>query len=131
MRRREFVIGVAAAAAWPISALAQEPGRIYRVAVLLPLKQPSPSMDAFLDEMRQAGFVQGHNLDLDAPDGVNLSDEQIARLTEKLVNARPDAIVAGTAAGTRAAQRATRTIPIVASCAANAMISPRWPMVRV
>src|SRR4051794_10872053 len=49
-----------------------------------------------------------------APDGFNLSDEQIVQLTEKLVRAKPDAFVSGTAVGTRAAQQATQTIPIVA-----------------
>ena len=115
MRRRDFISLLGGAAAFaPMAASAQQPGRIYRVAVLLPVRRPSPSMDAFIDEMRQAGFVQGRNLELNAPDGFNLSDEQIAELTERLVKTRPDAIVAGTAAGVRAAQQATQTIPIVA-----------------
>ena len=116
MRRRDFISLLGGAAAFaPMAASAQQPGRIYRVAVLLPVRRPSPSMDAFIDEMRQAGFVQGRNLELNAPDGFNLSDEQIAELTERLVKTRPDAIVAGTAAGVRAAQQATQTIPIVAT----------------
>ena len=63
MRRRDFIKVVAgSAAAWPLGAGAQEPGRIYRVAVVVPVGRDEPAIIAFLDELRSQGFVEGQNL---------------------------------------------------------------------
>src|ERR1700730_4676026 len=114
MKRREFITLLGGAVAtWPLAARAQQPGRTYRIAMLIPVARQSPPMDAFIDEMRQAEFVEGRNLEI-IPGGFNVPNEQISEVTEKLVNAAPDAIVSGGIVGTKAAQRATQTIPIVA-----------------
>jgi putative tryptophan/tyrosine transport system substrate-binding protein len=114
MRRREFITLLGGAVAtWPLAARAQQPGRTYRIAMLIPVARQSPPMDAFIDEMRQAEFVEGRNLEI-IPGGFNVPNEQIAEVTEKMVKAAPDAIVSGGIVGTKAAQRATQTIPIVA-----------------
>ena len=63
MRRREFISLIGgAAAAWPLTVRAQEPGRVYRVALVMPVGRDEPASLAFLDELRIQGFVEGKNL---------------------------------------------------------------------
>src|SRR5262249_40247439 len=62
MRRREFVALMGASVAWPFAALAQQPGRTYRLGCLMPLTRDAPVNVAFLDEFRRRGFVDGQNL---------------------------------------------------------------------
>lgn len=112
MKRRDFITLTGAAALAPFAAWAQQAGRIYRVGMLLPIGRQSPAMDAFIDEMRQAGFIEGRNLEIigefDTP------NDRLVEATERIVKAGPDAIVSAGVSGTKAAQRATQTIPIVA-----------------
>src|SRR5690348_229257 len=62
MQRREFVRLLGASAALPFAAVAQEPGRTYRLGCLLPLTRDAPVNVAFLDVFRRRGFVEGQNL---------------------------------------------------------------------
>src|SRR6516162_11103590 len=65
MRRREFIALAGASVAWPFAAVAQEPGRMYRVGLLWAATPESPVVVAFLDEMARHGFVVGKNLTVD------------------------------------------------------------------
>jgi putative tryptophan/tyrosine transport system substrate-binding protein len=65
MRRREFITLLSGTAAWPLSALAQELGRKYRIAFLSPNPRNVPSSVALFDELQQFGFVEGQNLKID------------------------------------------------------------------
>ena len=62
MRRREFIALMGASATWPFAAMAQQPGRTYRLGVLLPLTRDAPVNMAFLEEFRRLGFIEGQNL---------------------------------------------------------------------
>jgi putative ABC transport system substrate-binding protein len=60
VKRRQFITLLGgAAAAWPLAARAQEPGRIYRLGFFLPVARDAPAMIAFFDELRIHGFVEG------------------------------------------------------------------------
>ena len=99
---------------WPFAALAQEPGRTYRLGCLLPLTRDAPINVAFFDELRRRGFIEGQNLTVEYR-AYGQHVDLIPDYAAELVNARVDAIVtAGDVAPIRAAQQATKTIPILA-----------------
>ena len=79
MRRRDFITGIARSTiAWPVAALAQAPGRTYRLGFLVPTPRKSPALAAFLDEMRLNGFVEGENLTI-IPGGIEVTgDDRLA-----------------------------------------------------
>jgi putative tryptophan/tyrosine transport system substrate-binding protein len=92
MRRREFIVALGSAAAWPLAARAQEPGRIYRLGIVVPAARDDPAIVAFLDELRVHGFIEGQNLEI-VPGGFQARNEQIAELVPAMVKAAPDAIL--------------------------------------
>ena len=112
MRRREFIALMCASVAWPFAALAQQAGRTYRLGVLLPATRDVPVNAAFLDEFRRRGFVEGQNFTVEWR-AYGLNPDLISQYAAELVKARVDVIVAGGVCGIRAAQQATKTIPIV------------------
>src|SRR5215472_14502975 len=112
MKRREFITLLGGAvAAWPLAARAQDNGRTYRLGFLLPSSRHGV-VDAFFDELRLNGFVEGKNLVV-MPGGFEATDDNLAERAAALVNAAPDAIVAGPAPPLRALQAITRTIPLI------------------
>lgn len=113
MTRREFItlLGGTLAAA-PLAALAQEAGRIYRLGILSSRPQNAAQFVSFFSELKKFGFVEGQNLIID-PRGFRSREEQYAERAIGLVKARVDVILASGNNATRAAQRATATIPIL------------------
>ncbi len=63
MRRREFlgVLG-SAAAAWPVIARAQQPGKVLRIGYLGPATGRSPVDDAFEEGLQQHGWTKDQNI---------------------------------------------------------------------
>ena len=113
MKRREFITLIGCAAvAWPIAAQSQEAGRIYRVGGVTASPRNAPIIVAMFDELRRAGFVEGQNLTIDwRTYGTNA--DLIPELTANLVKARVDVIYTAGDLAIRAAQGATKTIPIL------------------
>ncbi len=113
MRRREFIAVLCSAVAiWPLVARAQQPGRIYRLGVLHNQGPQAPQFPPFYDELQKLGFMEGQNLIVDSR-GYALRTDQFAAVAAELAKTPLDAIVCGGAAATRAAQQATRTIPLL------------------
>jgi putative ABC transport system substrate-binding protein len=113
MRRREFIALVGASVTWPFAALAQQPGRMYRLGFLAPFARDIPFNLALFDELRHLGFIEGQNVMFDYRVFVP-HIELISRYAAELVSARPDIIYAGGGVAIRALQQATKAIPIVA-----------------
>ena len=114
MRRRDFIKIIAGSAtAWPLATRAQERGHIYRLGFLVPAPRHSPAVAAFLDELRQNGFVEGDNLII-IPGGFEATDEHLAeQAAARHPNPAPDAIVAGPELPLQALQALTHTVPLV------------------
>src|SRR5262249_26705742 len=114
MERRDFITLIGGAAvAWPFVAQGQEPGRIYRVGVMLSSLRDAPHYVALFDELRRLGFIGGRNLIIDAG-GFGLPPERREVHAADLGSGPVDVILAGGDAAVRAAQQATTSIPILA-----------------
>jgi putative tryptophan/tyrosine transport system substrate-binding protein len=114
MRRREFITLMGASVAWPFAAKAQQPGRTYRYGIVAPFPcESAPINIALSDEMRRWGFINGQNLTINCHEfGAN--NELSSEYAGDLVRAKVDVIVAWGDVAIRAAQHATKTIPILA-----------------
>ncbi len=118
MLRRNLIRGIGyTTIVWPWIAVAQSTTKVWRIGHLYPGKQePADSVywDAFRNELKLLGYVEGQNIVID----YNYADGQIDKLpalAKELVARRPDVIVAVATPAIAAAQRATSTIPIVMS----------------
>ena len=70
------------------------------------------SILAFVAELQKLGFIEGQNLTVDRH-GYGLPVERFAEVAQDHVKAHVDAILCGGEAAARAAQGATRTVPLV------------------
>ncbi len=105
---------ILAVLATPSAARAQPSGKAVRIGYLSPLtaKGDAAHRQAFLESLRALGYVEGRNVVLETryADG---RFERLPDLAAELARVQVDVIVAAPTPGVRAAQQATRTIPIV------------------
>ena len=73
---------------------------------------PDPAVEDFRQGLRDLGYVEGQNLRIEYRYAEG-NEERLHDLAAELVRLQVEVIVAGGSAPTRAAQHATRTIPIV------------------
>ena len=120
MRRRQFIALVGgAAAAYPLGTRAQEPNRIYRLGELHLSLRSDPWNIALFDAVKPDGFIEGQNLVVD-DHGFGLHIDQLANHATAVVKAQVDLITCAGEPAVRAAQQATKSIPIFA--VANDMV---------
>jgi len=113
VKRREVIAGLGSAAAWPLTARTQQPGRIKRLGVLRGGSELDPANKALLDGLAQFGWTEGQNLRIDYRLVGTNDPDAIRSHAEALVSAAPDVIYATPATAVQVLQRVTRTIPIV------------------
>jgi len=114
IRRRRLLAGlggVAACAAFPLVARAQDP---VRIGVLNSISYGPivDRLDAMLDRLEEAGFVDGQNLEVEYLSAEGQAD-RLPLLAAQLVHLNAMVIICLTGVSTRAAMAATSTIPIV------------------
>jgi putative tryptophan/tyrosine transport system substrate-binding protein len=114
MKRREFITLLGgAAAAWPVGARAQQAAKVPRIGYLAlgPASARIGWVKALRSGLRDLGYVEGRNIVIEFrwADGV----DQLPQLAAELVQMEVDVIFAPTSTYVEAAQRATKTIPIV------------------
>jgi hypothetical protein len=112
VRRRAFITLLGGAAAWPLAARAQQTGKIYRIGFLAndPTIPAQPAGQAFLDGLRENGFIEGNNIIIERRFAEGRLD-RYADLVAELVQLRVDAIVTSANEATLAAKRASTKIP--------------------
>jgi hypothetical protein len=64
IRRREFMSLLGGAAAWPLAARAQQPGRVWRIGVLETTSKAlnAANFEAFRQSLRELGYIEEQNL---------------------------------------------------------------------
>jgi putative ABC transport system substrate-binding protein len=116
MKRRDFIAGLGAAAAWPLTSRAQQPERVRRVGVLMPFAagdvEGHARVAAFLQEMQQLGWTDGRNIRVEIRWATG-NDDDIRKYAAELIALAPDVILANGSAGVGPLLEATRTVPIV------------------
>jgi len=93
---------------------AQQPGKVYRIGYLQAAsrEQQLHLVKAFNEGMQELGYVEGRNITFE----YRFAEGKSGRLTDlaaELIRLKVDLIVSGGTLATRAAQKATSTIPIV------------------
>jgi len=99
----------------PLASHAQRPAKVPRIGILMSRTPATMQhlLEAFRDGLREKGWVEGQNLHIE----VRWAEgklERFADLAAELVRLKVDLLFTPNTPGTRAAQDATRTIPIVA-----------------
>jgi putative tryptophan/tyrosine transport system substrate-binding protein len=114
--RRRLLGIVAAVLAAPVATPAQQTTRRPRVAVLMlsALSDRPQQWEALRHALRDDGYVDGQNISIEFRSAEG-QPERLAELAVEIVKANVDIIVSAGTQATKAAQKATRTIPIVMS----------------
>jgi putative ABC transport system substrate-binding protein len=115
LKRREFIIG-GAAAAWPLAASAQP--KLARIGFLRQAGPLEKQFEAFREGLRTAGYVEGQNITIEQRYAAGAYD-RLSALAAELVRANVDVIVVDGTAAAKACKSATAIIPIVFALAVD------------
>jgi putative ABC transport system substrate-binding protein len=121
MRRREFITLLGgAAAAWPLAARAQQPGKLPTIGFLGAGTASAMSQwtAAFVQRLRELGWVEDRTIAIHYRWAEGRT-ERLAEIAAEFVRLKVDVIVTNSAAPVVAAQQATSVIPIVIASAAD------------
>jgi putative tryptophan/tyrosine transport system substrate-binding protein len=120
MRRREFITLLGgAAAAWPLSARAQQPGNLPTIGFLGPTTPSTwgPLTVAFVQRLRDLGWIEGRTIAIEYRWAEGRS-ERFAEIATEFVRLKVDVIVT-VGSAVPALKQATSAIPIVFAISAN------------
>jgi putative ABC transport system substrate-binding protein len=111
MRRREFIkIFAGSAAAWPLSARAQQPERVRRIGVLMPFAKDNPEglarIAAFVKELQRLGWTDGRNIQIE----YRWDTGDLRKAAMELVTLSPDVILASATPAVAALQQVSQTV---------------------
>ena len=114
-----FVLATAISA-WVNLAEAQQAGKVPRIGYLGPRARPIAGDKAFLQALRDLGWIEGQNIAIEYR-WVARKWDRLPALSEELVRLKVDIIVVTYQRVAQAAKNATRTIPIVMAWAPDAV----------
>src|SRR5215471_11611852 len=112
--RREFITLIGGVAAWPLTARAQQSGKVPTIGLLIsgsPLSH-GPWVAAFTQRLRDLGWIEGRTVAIEYRWAEGRS-ERFAEIAAEFVRLKVDVIFAAGTPATAAAKQATSVIPIV------------------
>src|SRR5262245_33658703 len=116
MKRRDFITLLGGAAAWQLTARAQQTERISRIGLLSTLpaddREWQSLLSALLQGLQELGWTVGRNLLIDYRLGVANAERMRQQVADSLALA-PDLIVANGTSAVGPLLQATRSLPIV------------------
>jgi putative ABC transport system substrate-binding protein len=120
LKRREFITLLGVAAAWPVAGHAQQPGRVYRVAIFSTTGRERVwnLHQVLIDSLRGLGYIEGQNVIFENRFAEGKMD-RLASIAAEVVSLRPDVIVVGPNTSVRALIQVSSTIPIVMTYSAE------------
>jgi ABC-type uncharacterized transport system substrate-binding protein len=110
------------AAAWPLAARSQQPGKVPRIGFLGPASASATAswLVALRSGLRDLGYEDGKNIVFEFR-WAEGNDDRLPELAAELVRLEVDVLVTYGTPGTRAAKQATTTIPIVMAVSGDAV----------
>jgi len=121
VKRRDFITLIGgAAAAWPLTARAQQPAKLRTIGFLY---QSTPSAEsaraaAFLQQLHKLGWIEGSTIAIEYRSAAG-RPERMAEIAAEFVQLKVDVIVTSGTATVIALKRATTAIPIVFGAAGD------------
>src|SRR5262249_16121376 len=120
VRRRAFISLLGGAAAWPLAARAQQPGKLPTIGFLgaTTASAQRELTDAFVQRLRELGWVEGRTVAIEYC-GAEGRSERLAEFAAEFVRLKVDVILTHNTPPVLAAKQATSVIPIVFATAAD------------
>src|SRR5215831_16574331 len=115
MKRRAFILALGGAAAWPLTARAQQAERVRRIGLLMGTaddREGQARVTALKQGLQDLGWTDGRNIQIETRFG-GADAGRIRADTAELVALAPDVLVGQTTPVIRALRQATSSIPIV------------------
>jgi putative ABC transport system substrate-binding protein len=116
LKRREFITLLGGAAAWPLTARAQQPKPVRQIAVLMTYSETDTDgqirLTAFLKTLGETGWVDSRNCKIVVRWSAG-EVERMHRFAKELVALTPDVMVVMSTPALVAVQQETKTTPIV------------------
>jgi putative ABC transport system substrate-binding protein len=116
LKRRDFITLLATAAAWPLSARAQQPEHVRRIGVLMGYPESDAAaqaqVSALRQELRRLGWEEERNVRIDVRFPAADANSVRAILIE-FMSLRPDVLVSNSKLVMAVVQAEVRTLPII------------------
>ena len=118
--RRELLAALGGAAAWPLAARAQQPGRLRTIGFLGPNTHSAASewVAALVKRLRELGWTEGRTITIEYR-WAEGREERFAEIAAELVRLKADVIVTSGTQAVMASKNATSVIPIVFATAGD------------
>src|SRR6516162_4805084 len=110
VQRREFIVTLGGAAAWPLATQAQHAGKMWRIAFITHAHQSI--YEILFERLRELGYVEGQNIIIERRYAEGRA-ERFQEFAAEMVRLKADLIMTITTPAALAAKNATTMIPIV------------------